>query len=146
MHGLSWEEVWRFETARFIVTLEIEQQANYVYDGDDEDGETQQQLDNGELVAFDSRVRVRLVSPLAKEDPIVIGVDHLGGSVYAGDGIDEFWRAHWGSPASGRNTLAMKAQRRVVCHYFPDMVRGAINEARTFLRTMPVTRPMASGV
>jgi len=122
---MHYETVWTFETARFRVTLDIAQDYGYLYDGDDEDGETQAKLDSGEYVAFDSRVRVTL-------DGRVIGEDHLGGSVYSADTVDEFWTAHRDADPMNRNCSIMRAARgRVsICHYFPDMVAQAIAEAR----------------
>lgn len=127
------ELVWWFETARFRVELRITEQISYQYDGDDESGETQTALDAGELIAFDSRVVVML-------DDREVGFDSLGGSVYTADNIKDFWRAHRTSSIDGRNTLAMKERRVVICHYFPDMVRQAINNARKLLCDMPRIR------
>ena len=121
--------VWEFKTARISVALQIDQDINYVYDGDDEDGETQSKLNSGEYVAFDSRVVVYL-------DGSEIGSDSLGGSVYDTNNVDEFWTAHRTSPAEYRNTLAQKAQNRVICHYFPDMVAQACKSARAHLRDL----------
>lgn len=121
------ETVWTFKTARFAVTLALDYQHGYEYDGDDENGETQAKLDSGEYVAFDSCVTVKL-------DGDVIGRDWLGSSVYAADEVSEFWTAHRleRDPAY-RNTLANKARKVCICHYFPDMVRQAIAEARKAL-------------
>jgi hypothetical protein len=57
----------------------------------------------------------------------------LGGSVYESGKEREFWTAHHASTADGRNTLAQKARNTVICHYFPDMVRLAIKDARETL-------------
>lgn len=123
------ETVWKFETARFSVRLEIEQDYGYRYDGDDENGETQANLDNGEYIAFDSRVVVDM-------DGQEIGSDSLGGSVYDSNDYSEFWTAHRTSSAEYRNTLAQKAQNRVICHYFPDMVCIAVKAARQKVAAM----------
>ena len=127
------ETVWTFKTARFLVSLAIAQDYGYQYDGDDPDGETQAKLDNGEYVAFDSRVTVEL-------DGRVIGEDNLGGSVYGANECSEFWRAHWNSAAKYRNTLAQKYRHCVICHYFPDMVAQAVAEARATLANRPKLR------
>ena len=124
---------WRFRTARFTVEFSIERDHGYCYDGDDPDGEVQAKLDSGEYVAFDSVVEIYLDGG---DEPIA--TDYLGGSVYADGEESEFWRAHWDSPAEYRNTLAQKAAGRVICHYFPDMVRQAIAEAREYVRAMPI--------
>lgn len=132
------ETVWSFSTARFRVELELERLQPYRYDGDDETGETQEAIDNGELVAFDSLVRVWLINPHGED--FEIAWDSLGGSVYGADSYDEFFKAHRDSDAMNRNCSLMRDARGanvVICHYFPDMVRNAIRAAR---ETMPRLR------
>jgi len=70
--------VWTFKSPRFTVSLELEPDWSYRYDGDDENGETQAALDAGELVAFNSIVTVEL-------DGEVIGQDTLGGRTVKGN-------------------------------------------------------------
>lgn len=129
------EMVWKFETARFLVKLEIELQENHRYDGDDESGETQAQLDCGELVAFNSRVSVKM-------DGITIAQEWLCDSVYRRDDIESFWKSHRDSDALNRNSSIMRNVRGncVICHYFPGMIAGAIDEARAYFRNMPRVR------
>ena len=135
--------VWKFETANFTVQLKLEQDYGYQYDGDDEDGETQAKLDSGEYVAFDSTVEVIWHG-------IVIGSDSLGGSVYDSNETEEFYTAHRDSDFMTRNcSLMLKArgQNVAICHYFPDMVKSAIKDARANIRlrdwTMPAMRESA---
>lgn len=116
---------WKFQTRNFRVELETTRVHGFQYDGEDEDGETQAALDCGEFVAFDSAVHVYL---RGEDSPL--GSDYLGSSVYAADSIAEFWQSHRTSSEDGRNTLAQKERRVVVCHYFPEMVRQAIAAAR----------------
>lgn len=130
------ETVWTFETARFSVALEITREYNYQYDGDDEDGSIQDAIYRGELIAFDSAAVVRL-------DGRVIAVDHLGGSVYAAGEVERFWTDHRDSDPMNRNCSIMRAARGgnvVIGHYFPDMVRIAIGEARNALANVPYLR------
>ena len=68
-------KVWSFAIGRVEVSLEIDQEPNYRYDGDDEDGETQAAIDSGEFIAFSSKVCVEI-------DGEEIAADYLGGSVY----------------------------------------------------------------
>lgn len=125
------ETVWTFRTERFAVSLMIIPDHAYRYDGDDEDGETQAKLDSGEYVAFDSVVTVTL-------DGQEVATDSLGGSVYGADEVAEFWTAHRDRDPMNRNCSAyrnaMRAKTGHECcisnHYFPDMVRQAIAEAR----------------
>lgn len=121
---------WSFNAGRFNVSLFVERARNYVYDGDDEGGETQAALDSGALVAFDSNVVVTL-------DGDEIGSDMLCGSVYAADSVPEFWTAHRDPDDSNRNTLENKARNVVIGHYFPDMVANAIEMARDTIRNRP---------
>jgi hypothetical protein len=119
---------WTFKTRHFRVELHTTREHGYQYDGDDENGETQAALDSGELVAFDSDVLVYL-----RGEDYPIGRDSLGGSVYAVDDIAEFWTAHRDPNPENRNTSAMKARNTCIGHYFPDMVRNAVKEAREAL-------------
>ena len=130
------ETVWSFKTARFSVALEITYEPNYQYDGDDEDGSIQDAIYRGDYVAFDSAVVVRL-------DGRVIANDYLGGSVYGADEVDHFWTDHRCADPMNRNCSIMRAARGghvVICHYFPDMVRIAIGEARNALANVPYLR------
>lgn len=135
---MRYETVWSFETARFRVTLDIAEEFGYQYDGDDENGETQAKIDSGEYVAFDSLVRVYL-------DGREISADALGGSVYVANEVSEFWTAHRSKDAMNRNCSIMRAKRGnvVICHYFPDMVRIAVAEARKALSDIPHMRQVA---
>lgn len=118
--------VWKFSIGRVSVELEITQDCGYRYDGDDENGETQAALDAGQLVAFDSIVRVYI-------DNLEMAVNSLCGSVYEFGRESDFWTEHRDSDALNRNCDAMRAARgnnAVICHYFPDMVKQAIADAR----------------
>lgn len=125
---------WQFRTKRFRVALEVNPEHGYRYDGDDESGEIQAKLDSGEYVAFESAVVVYL-------DGIEIAANYLGGSVYAADEMAEFWTGHRDPDPMNRNCSEMRAARGdhvVIGHYFPDMVREAIAEARDILRARSV--------
>ena len=130
------ETVWEFSTKRFCVHLEITPDYGYSYDGNDEGGETQARLDNGEYVAFDSRVVVKL-------DGREIGSGSLGGSIYETNNVRQFWTAHRSADPMNRNCSIMRKSRGdniVICHYFPDMVRTAIDKARKYLANSPHVR------
>jgi hypothetical protein len=113
--------LWTFRTRRFTVSLILEQDYGYQYDGDDEDGEVQAKLDSGDFVAFDSKVSVEL-------DGVEIAADYLGGSVYAD--TQDFVCEHYGLAAKSR------ADGCNYGAYFPGMVRQAISEAREYVRNM----------
>lgn len=119
--------VWSFKSGHFVVSLEVTEDYGYQYDGDDENGEVQAKLDSGEYVAFDSSVYVRL-------NGRTIGEDHLGGSVYGVDEMADFWEAHRTSEPAYRNcSVSGRPAGTVIGHYFPDMVRTAVREARATL-------------
>ncbi len=128
--------VWKFapKGSRFKVRLRIEQDRRYRYDGDDEEGETQAKLDAGEYVAFDSFAEVLL-------DGEVIGTDSLHGSVYLDGDESDFWTDHRSADPMNRNCTIMRAKRgelTCICHYFPDLIRSAVDEARQYVRDMVV--------
>lgn len=124
-------KVWRFKTKRFTIFLELERERKYKYEGDDPDGETQARIDNGEFVAFSATVQIYL-----DDSDNEIASNSLYGCIYDAGRVYEFVTDHWNSPPEYRNTLAMKAQNKVICHYFPDMVREAVAEARSYIRGM----------
>ena len=103
--------------------------------GDDPDGETQTKLDSGEYVAFDSVVRVYM-------DGVEISSNSLSGSIYASNDVRSFWTAHRDSNPMNRNCSIMRAACgcSFISHYFPDMVREAIDDARRFVRRAPRLR------
>jgi hypothetical protein len=130
-HRGTFGTVWSYRTKRFTVSLKLERDYRYKYDGDDEDGETQAKLDSGEYVAFDSAVTVEL-------DGEEIGFDSLHGSVYGADTVAEFYTAHRDPDVMNRNCSIMRAamgDNVVICHYFPGMVLQAISAAREELRS-----------
>ncbi len=121
-------KVWGFRTARFEVSLYLERDRSYRYDGDDEDGDIRRKLHSGEYVAFDSRVTVEL-------DGEEIAFDHLGGSVYGADDVAQFYTSHRDADAMNRNCSIMRANHPSgpnvsICHHFPGMVAQAIQYAR----------------
>lgn len=127
---------WQFKTKRFSVKLKIEQDYDYRYDGDDENGEVQAKLDSGEYMAFNSEVVVYL-------NGHEIGSDSLGGSVYKWDEVSEFWTAHRDKDPMNRNCSHFRAthgENSSICHYFPEMVLNAIKEARQFMADLPSMR------
>jgi hypothetical protein len=105
--------MWKFKTERFAVKWWIEDDP-YVDTTFDETGETAEKLASGEWQAFQSTIAVSL-------DGEEIGVDYLGGSIYADP--SEF-RDHIGSRGAWGS-------------YFTDMVRSAIDEARQHVRDRP---------
>lgn len=127
---------WEFKTARFKVKLVIEYELGYRYDGDDPDGEVQAKLDSGEYVAFTSDVLVYL-------NGVEIGLDTLCGSVYECGKESEFWTAHRDPDPMHRNCSIMRAAKGenvAIGHYFPDMVRTAVADARRWLANVPEMR------
>jgi hypothetical protein len=114
------ETMWTFRTKRFAVKWQIEEELGYQYDGDDQDGSIQAMLNDGTMVAFESKMVVYL-------DGVEIAADYLGGSVYYADQVATF-RDHIGMNANGHGS------------YFSDMVRTSIEEARRYLCLAPKMR------
>lgn len=127
------DTVWTFETARFTIALELTP-CDYLDLTWDETGETADMIDRGIWEAFDSRVVVYL-------DGREVGSDSLGQSIY--ERPSDFWEGHRAADPMDRNCTIMRAARGGnVCigHYFPDMVREAIADARRTLRNAPELR------
>lgn len=128
--------VWKFKTRHFTIRLNIDEEQGYRYDGDDEDGEIQRKIDDGEYVAFTSCVSVEMNGQ-------EIASDYLGGSVYGEDSYSEFWTSHRSPDFMNRNCSLMreaKGQNAMIGHYFPDMVRRAIADARKYISDIPTLR------
>lgn len=130
---MHWNNLWTFRTKRFSVDLS----ATYDNDVDlsfDETGEAAAKIASGEWTPYTFRVTVRL-------DGRKVSDDYLGGSIYADP--SEFVTGHRDANPEYRNTLAMKSRNQVICHYFPDMVRTAVAEARKALADVPHLRRVA---
>ena len=131
---MSWKTVWRFSTARFDIKLQVTPCDGQVYYSDDDTGEIRDRISSSEYQIFDSRVAVYL-------DDRMIGTDSLSFLVYKDP--REFWTAHRDHNPMNRNCTAYRkvhGYRRKHCHYFPDMVRTAVEEARSYLSNAPAMR------
>ena len=117
------ENMWKFHTANYLIVARIEPCIDLDLLWDDT-GKTRDALESGLYTAFDTVVEVF-------KNNRVIGRASLCGSIY--ENPSEFFTDHRTSPAEYRNTLAQKAQRRAICHYFPSMVKEAIADARRTL-------------
>lgn len=107
----DWREIWRFETASFIVACSVTDE----YDLDlswDEDGRTKRELDAGRLEAFVAKVECFWSNGT---QTILLADDHLGGCIYKSP--EEFVGVHRGGvPGCG--------------DYFSDMVKEVLDGAR----------------
>ena len=123
---------WSFETARFFVGFyaepeEMDPADSFTFDEDIE------AVRNGDVEWFAAAIRVYLKD----EDRCTwqeIGSDYLGGCAYKT--VREFYTNWRTDPDEFRNTLANKDKGVLIGHYFPDMVRTAIDDAREHLRRM----------
>ena len=119
-NGVTDMEMYRFEIGSLIVRAVIEPD----HDVDlswDESGETAEKLESGEWEAFGTIVTV-------ERNGHVIGEDSLWGSIYADPA--EFFTAHRDPDPANRNC---SLNGTAIGHYFPDMVRSAIADARRTL-------------
>lgn len=120
------DALWQFATARFTLEFHATEEDCNPADhfSDQRDVEFAQE---GGAHWFCAVVIVRdLVGK-------VIGTDTLGTCSY--NTFAEFMTSHRDRDASNRNTLAQKAAKRVICHYFPDMVAQALQDARSTIQT-----------
>lgn len=127
------QTMWQFRSGRFTIRAEIEPDS--VLDLSwDESGETAEKLASGEWEAFCTKVSVSL-------NGAEIAADYLGGSIYADP--REFFADHRDADPMNRNCSIMRAangERCAIGHYFPDMVRQAISEARAWLADAQIAR------
>lgn len=117
-----WEEMWCFETPNVRVVAEITPDDDFECSWADE--ETLAAISDGTLSVFGTRVRVFKAG-------VLVGEDSLWGSVYKRP--SEFFTDHRDSDPMNRNCEPMRAAKGnnvVICHYFPDMVRTALANAR----------------
>ena len=133
------ETVWSFNTKHFLVTLEVA-----LEDMDpSESFEFEDDIDavrNGEVEWFQAAVKVYAIGP--DKTHSLIGADYLGGCAYKS--FDDFRTGHFRASDDSRNTLAAKSRGVVYCHYFPDMVRSAIQNARENLAPLQSIRIRAA--
>ncbi len=122
-----WNNVWKFTTARFTVSLdwEWEQYPDISWDETGETGETKEKCESGEWGVFTFRTRVTC-------DGREIATDYLGNSIYADP--REFYTEHLGVRAKAR------ADGKNYGCYFTDMVDSAISDARKALANPPRLR------
>ena len=120
------QTMWQFTIGRFTIRAAIQPSQDLDLSWC-ETGETARNLDSGLWEAFDTCVSVEF-------NGVEIASDWLCQSIYADP--REFFTDHRCPDPMGRNCSLMRAARGdnvAICHYFPDMVRTAIAEARTWL-------------
>jgi hypothetical protein len=133
------ETMWQKTIGRFTVKGEIAPDDDMDLSWDDS-GETREGLNDGRLIAFRTRVSVYLGGQR-------IGEDHLGGSVYANP--SDFFSEHLDCAMENERLRAAGSAARCGA-YLPDMVRGAVADARNWLERagvelVPVRSPTRAG-
>lgn len=126
------DAAWSFETARLFIGLYIEPEEMDPADSF-EFPEDVEAVRSGALDWFAASVRIYLKG---EDDTYCadwreIGSDYLGGCAYTT--VREFYTSHRDPDPMNRNCTAMRAvrgDRTAIAHYFPDMVRQAIDAAR----------------
>lgn len=121
---MRWNNVWKFKTARFSISLDWEWEESPDLSWDDT-GEVRAKLNNGEWGNYTFRVQILL-------DGREVASDYLGNSIYADP--REFYTEHLGVRARSR-----VSGQNFGC-YFTDMVDRAIDEARKLLANAPRLR------
>lgn len=118
--------MYEFTIGRFTIAADIHPSDDLDLSWDD-DGEARANLESGLWEAFDTKVSVRF-------NGVEIASDWLCQSIYADP--SEFFSDHRDADPMNRNCSVMRAARGdnvMIGHYFPDMVRNAVNEARAWL-------------
>ena len=115
---------WTHKTNRFTVAFRVEPETM--------DPADSFQFDEGiESVRSGSVEWFIAIVEVYGTDNELLGSDYLGGCAYKT--IREFISQHRDRDAMNRNSSIMRAargQNTVICHYFPDMVKQAIADAR----------------
>jgi len=121
--------MYRFQAGQFLIiaTIEPDQDPDLSFD---DTGETAEKLESGEWEAFQTKVAV------IDAHGVEIGTDYLGGSIYSNP--KDFFTEHYGLAAKGRKDGCTYGA------YFPDMVREAVGEARTYLKATQAVKVRAN--
>lgn len=137
------DAAWSFETARLFVGFYAEPE-----DMDPADSfefpEDIKAVRNGDVEWFCAAVRVYLKGEDGAycTDWREIGADYLGGCAY--HSVHDFYTSHRDADPMNRNCSVMRAARGEnvsICHYFPDMVKQALDDARaTIKKTTALSR------
>ena len=121
--------VHTFRTAHYVVATRFVRQDEHDIDLSwDTTGEALAQLRAGITQAFGTIVEVIDTKTLQ-----VIGASSLWGSIY--ENPARLLSEHRHPNYAYRNTLTSKATNNHVAHYYPDLVREAIREARWALNS-----------
>ena len=124
---MTMETIWTFKTANYRIDADI---APSEYpDISWMDDEQRESVAIGRLVFFDTRISVY-------KNGKRIGETWLGESCYYDDEMQDFITAHRDADPMNRNSSIMRAAKGdnvVICHYFPSMVKEAIDDARATL-------------
>lgn len=134
---MHYDTVWEFKTARFRVAFEVEPENLDPEDGFEGEEDIELARSGDPAAWFSARVAVYL-------DGRQVGSDSLGACSYRS--FEDFYAAHRDPDPLNRNCTIYRAaqgENACVCHYFPDMVREAIREARTTLAANPKMRSVA---
>jgi hypothetical protein len=123
---MHWETEWNFKLGRFEVLGQVAPEEMNPADDFDNPADVEA-IQSGEIDWFQVRVVVT-------KDGHEIGSDYLGGCAYKS--VQDFFKEHRDRDPMNRNCSIMRKARGdnvVICHYFPDMVHQAIQDARKTL-------------
>lgn len=125
---------WSFETARFFIGFYAEEEDLNPEDSFEFEEDIAFAKSGNSGAWFAARVTVYLKSDDDYDPWKELGSDYLGGCSY--NSVEEFYTNWRTDPDESRNTLANKDKNICICHYFPDMVRTAIDTARIEISRM----------
>ncbi len=120
--------IWSFVTGAFTVRVDALPETDLDLSWD-ETGDAARGLESGRYAAFCARAQV------LDAEGRVLAADYLGNCIC--ESTAEFGSAHRDPDPLNRNSSIMRAKRgsqTVICHYFPDLVRGVCRGARAALR------------
>jgi hypothetical protein len=124
------QTIYKFQTRRFIVEV-VALPEDCLDLSWDENGETAQKIETGELCAFQVEARVSFCGEYG--EPIKLGADHMGGCVSESP---EAFRDHFGVRPAERKLSDEHGGPVTICRYFSSMVREAIAQARCNMDTI----------
>jgi flavin-binding protein dodecin len=125
------EQIYSFDTASLHVVAyaepeEMDPADSFEFDEDIE------AVRNGDVEWFSVKVEVK-----HNYTGALLGFSSLGGCAYKS--VDEFTTGHRNPDPMSRNCSVMRDKQGgnvSTCHYFPDMIREACDEARANLRKL----------
>lgn len=120
--------LWTFATDRFVVEIHAIEEDTDPADSFEFDDDIAFARSGNPSTWFEAVVVIRDIG-----SQYVVGCSTLGGCSY--NSFQEFYQSHRDKDPMNRNCTVMRVsqgQNVSICHYFPDMIREAIRDARAY--------------